>query len=267
MLGAKKNDTIHGKDALMKWNADLYEQKHHFVAEYGRGLLSYLPEQTGLEILDLGCGTGLLTQALADKGNRVVGVDSSAEMIGKARALYPELAFEVADACDLPWNERFDIVFSNAVFHWIRRPRLLLQNVWKSLVPGGRLICEFGAEGNVGRIRLAMEEAMKRRGRSYAHPFFFPGEEEYRRMLVEEGFRIENIAAFDRPTPLSDGWEGMRNWVLQFFAEDLRPTGEKERDELISELESALKAELWDGAQWVADYRRLRVSAIKDDGR
>lgn len=45
---------------MMDWNADLYENKHDFVAEYGRDLLSNVPENPGLSILDLGCGTGTL---------------------------------------------------------------------------------------------------------------------------------------------------------------------------------------------------------------
>lgn len=101
----------------MQWNPELCEQKHHFVPKYGRGLLGYLPEQTGLNILDLGCGAGLLTQILAEKGYWSVGVDNSDEMIGKARALHPGISFETADACALPQNKCFDIVFLNAVFH------------------------------------------------------------------------------------------------------------------------------------------------------
>lgn len=249
----------------MKWNPELYEEKHHFVPEYGRGLLAYLPEQTDLSILDLGCGTGLLTRILAEKGHRVVGIDNSAEMIGKARALYPHISFETFDALDLPWSNRFDVVFSNAVFHWIREPRLLLQNVWKTLKPGGRLICEFGAAGNVGRIRRAMEEAMERRGFTYENPFFFPSEQEYRSLLGDEGFMIEHCAIFDRPTPLNDGAEGMRHWIRQFFAGELRRLEEREQAELLDEMDASLKEELWDGAQWVADYRRLRVSAVKSE--
>lgn len=249
----------------MKWNPELYEEKHHFVPEYGRGLFGYLPEQAGLSILDLGCGTGLLTRLLAEKGHLVVGIDNSAEMIRKARTLHPNICFETADACALPWNERFDIVFSNAVFHWIREPRLLLQNVWKTLKPGGRLICEFGAEGNVGRIRRAMEKAMEHRGRTYENPFFFPSEQEYRSLLDDEGFMIEHCAIFDRPTPLNDGADGMRHWIRQFFAGELHHLEEREQAELLDEMDAFLKKELWDGAQWVADYRRLRVSAIKKE--
>ena len=58
------------------WNASLYDQKHAFVFEYGKSLLSLLDPQPGESILDLGCGTGHLTKAIAESGAHVVGLDS-----------------------------------------------------------------------------------------------------------------------------------------------------------------------------------------------
>ena len=45
----------------MEWNSTLYDKKHDFVAEYGKGLLEFVPQNTKQSILDLGCGTGALT--------------------------------------------------------------------------------------------------------------------------------------------------------------------------------------------------------------
>ena len=56
----------------MQWNSTLYDQKHDFVAKYGEGLLTFLPENPAQAILDLGCGTGTLTAQLAARGSRVV---------------------------------------------------------------------------------------------------------------------------------------------------------------------------------------------------
>ena len=50
----------------MDWNAEWYENKHGFVAEYGRELLSCVPENPDQSILDLGCGTDTLTHALLE---------------------------------------------------------------------------------------------------------------------------------------------------------------------------------------------------------
>jgi len=68
----------------MKWNFTVYYKKHNFVSEYGKGLLEFVPKNDGQAILDLGCGTGILTAQLADLCNKIVGVDNSQSMIEKA---------------------------------------------------------------------------------------------------------------------------------------------------------------------------------------
>lgn len=61
----------------MQWNSSLYDKKHDFVAEYGKGLLEFIPDNKEQTILDLGCGTGILTAELVPLGRKIVGVDSS----------------------------------------------------------------------------------------------------------------------------------------------------------------------------------------------
>ena len=114
----------------MDWNAALYRKSHGFVAEYGKNLLACVPEDAGQCILDFGCGTGELTAALARKAGQVIGVDQSAAMIRAARAKYPGPEYHVLDAAGLAvqgWTARFDLVFSNAVFHWIQDQDALLR--------------------------------------------------------------------------------------------------------------------------------------------
>ena len=82
----------------MEWNSSLYDNKHDFVAEYGKGLLEFIPGNHEQTILDLGCGTGTLTAQLADLCSRVVGVDSSQSMIDKAQTQFANIEFTVCDA-------------------------------------------------------------------------------------------------------------------------------------------------------------------------
>src|SRR5262249_43599288 len=102
----------------LMWNARLYDDKHSFVWKQASDLVELLPPQRGDRIPDTGCGTGHLTTKLAEAGAWVVGIDLPSEMIAEARRNYPGLAFDVADARELPYENRFDAVFSNAVLHW-----------------------------------------------------------------------------------------------------------------------------------------------------
>ncbi len=62
----------------------------------------------------------MLTAQLSNYADTIIGVDSSASMIAKAKNQYANIQFEVCDALTLPFEKQFDVVFSNAVFHWIR---------------------------------------------------------------------------------------------------------------------------------------------------
>src|SRR6476659_6102468 len=82
------------------WNTDLYEDKHAFVWQYGENLLKVLNPKPGESILYLGCGTGQLTEKIAQAGAEVTGIDRASSMIETARQNYPHLRFDVADARD-----------------------------------------------------------------------------------------------------------------------------------------------------------------------
>ena len=66
----------------------------------------------------------------------VIGVDSSESMIKRAQQQYPDIKFIVSDALALPFEELFDVVFSNAVFHWITDHNALLNNIHACLYVG-----------------------------------------------------------------------------------------------------------------------------------
>mgnify|MGYP000072778412 CR=1 FL=1 len=86
---------------MSEWNAVLYDSKHDFVAEYGKGLLEFVPENKNQSILDLGCGTGTLTVQLSNFADIVIGVDSSASMIAKAKKQYSNMQFVMHLLCHL----------------------------------------------------------------------------------------------------------------------------------------------------------------------
>lgn len=245
----------------MKWDSILYDNKHDFVAEYGKALLEFVPHNPAQSILDLGCGTGTLTAQLSRLGKIAVGVDSSQSMISKAKEQFADITFMVCDALSLPFYQEFDVVFSNAVFHWISDHNALLNSVYKALKPSGLLICEFGAAGNISSIENTFAKACRRLGYEYETKFNFPTCEDFGKSLKNCGFIIDKIYDYDRPTPLKDGEDGLSNWMKQFFASELSEMPLKAQAAIIQKVEEELKDLLWNGNEWTADYRRLRAVA------
>jgi trans-aconitate methyltransferase len=164
-------------DQRMKWNAELYDDKHAFVFQYGESVLDLLDVKPGERILDLGCGTGHLTRNIQESGADVVGIDASPEMIAQAKEKNPDVNFSVANGIDFHFDEPFDAVFSNATLHWIHEQDSLIQCVYNSLKPGGRFVAEFGGKGNMEKLIAAMQQVLKQH--DYARlaqikPWYFP---------------------------------------------------------------------------------------------
>jgi SAM-dependent methyltransferase len=230
----------------MTWEPALYDAVHSYVSDYGRNLVDLLAPKTGERILDLGCGTGTLTHQIAQRAASVVGIDSSPEMVGQARQNYPKLDFRLADVRRFIPPEQFDAVFSNAVLHWIQPPGDAIATVRKALKPGGRFIAEFGGKGNITSIIEA----------AGFNPWYFPSIGEYSSLLEQNGLVVTNAALFDRPTSL-EGDGGMREWLAMFFKPPLPATD-------VARIESALRPKLYREGVWYIDYKRLRISALRD---
>lgn len=182
-------------------------------------------------------------------------------MIDKAKEQFPYMEFRACNALDLPFEQEWDIVFSNAVFHWIDDHDNLLKNIHKALKPEGLLICEFGAAGNIATIEKAFKEACKELGHHYQSKFRFPTAGDFSRSLNHNGFIIDKIYEYDRPTTLEDAEQGLANWMTQFYAAELSEMPNDVQDTAIQKVENLTRDTLWNGTEWVADYRRLRAIA------
>src|SRR5690606_30524386 len=134
----------------------------------------------GERILDLGCGDGVLTREIAERGCEVVGVDSSPEMVEAARALGTDA--RLMDGHCLSFESEFNAVFSNAALHWMNRPDEVLEGVARALKPGGRFVGEFGGDGNIREVLRGIRGALGDRGVDFdrLNPWYFPTAEEYR---------------------------------------------------------------------------------------
>ncbi|MCU0542902.1 MAG: methyltransferase domain-containing protein [Oscillatoriaceae cyanobacterium Prado104] len=248
------------------WNTGLYERNHAFVWEYGESVVELLAPQAGERILDLGCGTGQLTEKIAQTGAFVRGIDASAAMVAKARDNYPSIDFTVADARSFEVEEQLDAVFSNAVLHWIKEPDAVINCIGKALKPGGRFVAEFGGKGNVGAIVAGICSVLSEIGcgeLASMNPWYFPSVGEYAGLLENAGFEVRYAVLFDRPTVLEGGCSGMVNWIEMFAGGWLSALSEEVRSRAIQKVAEKVRSSLYSDGNWMADYRRIRVVAIK----
>lgn len=244
------------------WDAALYDQRHAFVFDYGKDLLSLLDAHPGEFVLDLGCGTGHLTRAIADTGAHAVGIDSSATMIEQARALYPGITFMVADARTFALPNHFDAIFSNAALHWVPEADQVVERMVQSLKAGGRLVAEMGAKGNVLTITTALREAIWELAGIKANTgWYFPSISEYTTVLERHGLEVRLAVLFDRPTKLEQGEQGLRNWLNVFTLSMLQRVPQEVRQQIVTRTEEKARAALFRDGHWIADYRRLRLIA------
>ena len=245
------------------WNSKLYEAKHAFVWKAADSLLELLDARPGERILDLGCGTGHLTEQIAAAGASVVGLDHSQTMLDQARATFPQLRFEQGDARDFSFDQPFDAVFSNATLHWVKPPGKAADCIAKALRPGGRFVAEFGGRGNVRTIESAIHTVSDHRGQPLTESlWYYPSIAEYAAVLEQAGLEVTFATLFDRPTPLT-GVDGLQDWIRMFCGGVLGSLSPQQQEDFLSEVEDLTRAALFRDDCWIADYRRLRVIAVR----
>jgi trans-aconitate methyltransferase len=247
--------------AKQHWSAERYVKTAHFVPTLGMPVVELLAPMPGEQILDLGCGDGVLTEKIVAAGAAVVAVDAAADMVAAAKA--KGLDARVVAGQELDFDAAFDAVFSNAALHWMRPPEKVLAGVYRALKPGGRFVAEMGGHNNTAAIIVALSAVLGRRGID-AHrlsPWYFPSAEAYGEKLEAAGFAIDEIRIVPRPTPLPAGLEA---W-LDTFAEDfLGGLPAADRAAARREVADLLRPVLMDEhGVWIADYVRLGFRAIR----
>ena len=246
---------------MQVWDPDRYATHARFVSDLGAPVVELLDPRPGERVLDIGCGDGALTEKLVEAGCRVVAIDASPEQVRAARER--GLDARVADATALDFDAEFDAVFSNAVLHWIRAPDAALAAIRRSLAPDGRLVAELGGHGCVASIRAAFAEVLAQRGidAERLNPWYFPTAEEYRERLDANGFDVDSIRLFPRPTPLPSD---VTDWLETFAQPFLAGVPNNDRPAVLREMRERLEPVLGTaGGGWVADYVRLRFAATR----
>ncbi|MGB9357229.1 MAG: methyltransferase domain-containing protein [Acidimicrobiia bacterium] len=129
----------------MSWDPDQYLRFADHRRRPGIELLSRIPDIDARSIVDLGCGTGDLTALLQVRwpAAAVVGIDSSVEMIERARDDHPHMAWSIAGIEAWEPSEPVDLIFSNAALHWLDDHRDLFRKLRSSLADGGVLAVQM----------------------------------------------------------------------------------------------------------------------------
>jgi SAM-dependent methyltransferase len=196
-----------------RWDAGDYARVGAFVAELGGAALDLLDPHPGERILDVGCGEGTLSRRIAERGATVLGIDNSPEMVAAARAKGVDALLLAAE--DMQFFGEFDAAFSNATLHWVLDKEQAARAIFRALKAGGRFAGEMGGEGNIARLREALDEELVIRG--YVPPAesanWYPAPEEFAAIYEAAGFEGIDARLIERPTPLD---HGIDQWVTTF---------------------------------------------------
>lgn len=155
-------------------------------------------------VLDAGCGTGRVTQVLADRvpDGAVVAVDGSAAMVAEARRRLGEpVETVVCDLVDLELDAPVDAVLSTATFHWIADHERLFARLFAALKPGGRLAAQCGGVGNIANVQAAIDAVDEPAFRGWAGPWNYATPAQTAERLRAAGF--------------SDVWTWLQPWRVE----------------------------------------------------
>ncbi len=229
-----------------QWNAEDYARHSGGQEVWARELLASLDLQPDDCVLDIGSGDGRMTAAIAERvpQGRVVGVDSSADMIRYARAAFAgdrwrNLTFMPADASALPFDSEFSLIYSSATLHWVTEHRPVIAGMARALLPGGRLLAQMGGHGNCATMIAAMEEVARRPRwagafEDFKSPYAFHRPEDYKRWLEEGGFEVLESRLIPRDM-VHAGRSALVGWIRTAWHPYTAPVAPAERARFIEE--------------------------------
>jgi trans-aconitate 2-methyltransferase len=241
-----------------EWDARTYDESSAPQQAWATDVLARLdglaPDAT---VLDVGCGTGRVTEALAAlvPRGRVLAIDASGEMVALARRRLGERA-QVwrQDVLELDLDKAVNLVVSTATLHWVSDHDRLWPRLAAALRSGGRLEAQCGGTGNIGRVHEAIELAAREVAPELAgwSPWVFATPEETEARLRAAGFTAIRCWLEERPTEPEDVGSFVRTAILPAHLGRL-PAGRRE----------AFAAAVLERVRLPLDYVRLNVSAVR----
>lgn len=206
------------------WDAKDYQKNSANQYAWAQELIPKLTLSGNETLLDIGCGDGKITAQIAKAlpHGRVIGIDSSPDMIDLAQTLFPindnpNLSFQLMDAKNFVFQEIFDRVFSNAALHWITNQSAVLFCVERCLKPGGKLLFQMGGKGNAKEIleifdEMITQQAWQQFFAGFKLPYGFFDEREYAEFLQKAELKSLRVERFPKDMKLA-GAEGLAGWI------------------------------------------------------
>ena len=155
-------------------------------------LVAFAGAGPGTRALDLACGPGFLTRALARVGAQAIGVDATAAFLDFARAEFadvPGLAFREGDVRALPFEPaRFDLAMSRAAFHHFAEPEAVAAEIARVVRPGGQVVLADMLGSEEARSAEAHDEIERLCDPTHARALAEP---EFERLGQSAGLRLE----------------------------------------------------------------------------
>ena len=258
---------------MREWNADVYHRVSEPQLRWGVSVLDRLPLEGDEVVLDVGCGTGRLTELLLDRlpRGRGIGVDQSANMVRTARAQLGarfgrRVAFVQAAAAALPFNEVADAVFSTATFHWLLDHEGLFRSVFGALTSGGRLVAQCGGGPNLERIHARCENLMQQPAfapyfADWSEPWEFADAATTARRLRAAGFIDVRTSIESSPVYQPDA-AAYREFITHVI---VRPHLARLNDAALRDrfVDSVTALAAMDSPAFELDYWRLNIEARK----
>jgi trans-aconitate methyltransferase len=256
-----------------EFDGEKYKAASSHQKEWGAKLISELTLTGSEHILDLGCGDGAITFKLAEEvqNGSVLGIDASQGMIETARNTHKKnnLKFENLDINQICFEEKFDLVISNATLHWVKDHDNLLFNIYKALRDNGILRVNFAANGNCASFFKVVKQVMKTPQyaeyfNNFVWPWYMPDIQEYEILVKKSPFSEATIWGenADRYFP---NIEEIVKWVDQPsivpFIECIPECDKKAfRDTVVEKL---IQETIQENGTCFETFRRINVNAKK----
>ncbi len=133
---------------MIDWNPNQYLKFVRERTQPSIDLAARIGIQNPASVIDIGCGPGNSTAILRSRwpGAKITGLDSSPNMLDRAKADYPEAEWITGDATSFTFRDKYDVVFSNAALQWMPDHEVLLPRLYDIVAANGALAVQVPAD-------------------------------------------------------------------------------------------------------------------------